>query len=192
MKKSLDKSRQVAVISSMNNENNINGDKKMKNLMSIRPEEITSEIKMASLAVIEAKSLAVKERAIINKMEKAIVTLPDGSPRFKVAEEWVTSETPERWITKLTHTYLMSDADSKIYHSECKSGIEKMGYVVPKDCCPALIAERDLTTAQHTLIEKAEPVFEITMTQLFSRGNGLEDYNAYVTALCGLCTCLTR
>ena len=122
-----------------------------------------------------AKVYAEAERAIIDKMQRDIL---NGSV-FTVRPEFARRNGGER-ILDPNIAYLMSDEQFETYHAECQRRIIAMGYDVPKDHCPALIAERMLTEAEHLVIDESSALTGLKDGVHALLCNGMDAYHKYI------------
>jgi hypothetical protein len=151
----------------------------------MKPNEILKKapgLKPAVGTLLLAKVYAESERAIIDKMQRAVLN----DRVFTMKVEFLREGQNPR-ITDPSVAYLMRDADFDFYHAECQRRIKAMGYDVPKDHCPALIAERLLMEAEHAAIAAAAPITGISDALMIIRQkDGLAKYKKMVDLLCKL------
>jgi len=144
----------------------------------MKPADILSKAPALTDAVntfLLAKAYAQAERAVIDKMQRDIL---NGS-EFHIKAEYRRANEPSR-ITDPKLAYLMSDSKFAVYHAECQRRIIAMGYDVPQDHCPALIAERLQTEAEHAVIEASAPLTGLKDGVHALLCNGLDKYHQYV------------
>jgi len=122
-----------------------------------------------------AKVYADGERAIIDKMKRDIL---NGSV-FTVRPEFTRQTEPNR-ITEPSRDYLMSDEQFETYHAECQRRIVAMGYDVPEGHCPALIAERILTEAEHLVIDESSALTGLKDGVHSLLCKGMDIYHKYI------------
>lgn len=151
----------------------------------MKPNEILKKapgLKPAVGVLLLAKVYAESERAIIDKMQRAVLN----DREFHIKAEYRRADEPSR-ITDPKLAYLMSDSKYEFYNAECQRRIKAMGYDVPKDHCPALIAERLLMEAEHAAIAAAAPITGIDDARvIIGQKDGLEKYAKMVDLLCKL------
>ena len=71
-------------------------------------------------------------------------------------------------ITEEGRSYLMGDADFKVYLDECNTKRLKVGlYVKNKEYCPLLVAESDLTDAERLLINSFKPITGLDCSDIY-------------------------
>ena len=86
-------------------------------------------------------------KPIVEEIQKKVLK----KYQFKVSAEW--REDKERIITEPKQSYLMTNEDFKIYHSECRIlEDEKELYVSNSEFCPLLVAENDRRKAENRLM----------------------------------------
>ena len=145
----------------------------------MKPKEILKKapgLPAATNAVLLATALAKAERERIDKMQREVLN----ERPYAMNPEYL-QEGQDHRITDPKRSYLMCDNDFAIYHEECQRRIIAMGYKVPKDHCPALIAERLQMEAEHALIEAAGPLTGLDDPMLLlQQKDGLEKYKKYV------------
>ena len=88
-------------------------------------------------------------------------------------------ETGER-ITDMKLTYLGRDEDMAPYWVRRQEEIDAMGCDLPKDHCPALVAEHLQMDAEHAMIEAAEEFFPcVTLNSILCSSGGLAKLETY-------------
>ncbi len=146
----------------------------------MKPQDILKkapDLKEAVNALLLAKTYAIAERKRIDAMQRTILQ----NDVYTIRPEY-RREGQDPRITDPKVSYLMDDEQFMKYHTLCQDQIVAMGYNVPKDHCPALIAERIQTEAEHLVIECAEPLTGLKVNQLLC--NGMDNYHKYVDLCC--------
>jgi hypothetical protein len=154
----------------------------MKTDKKITPEDITPAIKSAVNAVLMAKAMALVQRERVDQIERRILA----QATYRGMPEWIERGLCPARILDPKETYMIREEDQEDYRAEWQIAIDALGYKLPRDHCPALIAEDLQRQAEAVLIEAAEPVFGVTKDQLFQSAKGLENYRRYIDLLCGL------
>lgn len=78
-------------------------------------------------------------------------------------------------------SYLLSKGDQDIYFTECSEARKAAGlYVEKEEYCPLLVAEDNLRTAQHCLIEELRPITNVSLDMLLCVGDNLDSLNQYI------------
>ena len=94
---------------------------------------------------------------------------------------------PAERITKAKDTWLIRDEpDHSYFNQKRREMIKQMGYNVPDDYCPALIAESIQREAETLIVEVAEK-FSPSMTKHKLLCAGLEKYHKYIDLIVGMC-----
>ena len=119
----------------------------------------SAEVVFLSMAYVETI------KPIVEDIQKKVLN----KHKFEVDKEHRNYE-KEKVITEIKLSYLMSDKDFKVYHSECRTLEDKKGLKVSNpEFCPLLIAEHNLIKAENLLID------------VFSQITGLKHSDIYKT-----------
>lgn len=125
-------------------------------LESLKPEQVTPEIKRAVAAFLLAKTYAELKREEVDAVKREELA----TVAYMVAPEHREDGKPER-ITDPKRDWLMPDEDFKDYLAQCEK-VELERGIRPADMkpgyCPALVAESLLTDAERVLVAATEPL----------------------------------
>lgn len=107
-----------------------------------------------------------------------------------LTEHAYTDETDGKRVTEPKYDWCMPQEQFTGYLALLEEGTREAGYDVPKDFCPALMAEETLRKAERALIDAACVFFPGTTTSALLRGTkdsgGLETHRRYLDLLTGL------
>lgn len=143
--------------------------KNLKQIADAMSRELFSPVN----AYLLAATLAKAERERMDKVDADILDFMD-----------VRDDKGER-ITDPRRSYRMTDEYWAAYYAERDKRIREMGYKVPKDHCPALIAEELQRKAEHLILETAaKHMPELDPNRLLCCG--MEKYREAIRLLVGL------
>lgn len=121
------------------------------------PEEMKKRITPAMVAAgkfyFEKKKYADKIRPTILAEKMKIIQ----ANRF-CCDAANGEENAGKPITEVHNDWMMSDGDFARYIVECEKMYVRLGFTVPKDNCPLLIAEDEVRKAKQTLLETCQPI----------------------------------
>jgi hypothetical protein len=112
----------------------------------------------------------------------------DGYKAALLAEGSYTDETGKP-VTEPKYDWTMGDDQFPGYLAKLEAKVKEAGHNVPKDQCPALIAESLQNQAEWAVIEAAEPFFGVTNSQLLcgtKTEDGLTTQRKYLDLCIGL------
>lgn len=144
--------------------------------------DISPAIKTAVGAVLLAKAYAEVKREQVDKVNREILTECPLSNGLEVEHGQSHEDiTDPKLVYLCTNQDLLDD-----YYAESNKRLRERGIKppeMPDSYCPALVAEDVLRTAEHVLVEAAEPVFGVSLDQITCY---LDKYHQYIDLLCGL------
>jgi len=124
----------------------------------------TKEMIEAAKSVFMAMAWVDTIRPVVESYEKAILA----RHQFHIAKEWIDKGMTDRVILESKSTYLMEDADFKIFNAETFEERDKAGLKVDKpEFCPLLTAECLQVDAEYKLIEAMKPVTRLETSSLW-------------------------
>jgi len=139
--------------------------------------DITPTIKSCVNSYLIAKVFAETMREKVNKVHREILT---ERPIYADKDDG-------RQIFESKYLYLCSDENlCEDFFREANIRLRKAGLKPPKmgdEFCPALVAERLLTEAEHALIEATREIFrDVTVYKLLC--HGLDSFHKYIDLWC--------
>lgn len=120
-------------------------------MKTLKPTEITPQVKAAASAVLLAKAYAMTMREAVDKIQREILS----ECPLRVADENFETRGEER-ITEPRYTYLAEQDDLEDYWYQCDKRERAAGIkpdTMPDGHCPALSAEYIQTQAQWLLVD---------------------------------------
>ncbi|HSW45461.1 MAG TPA: hypothetical protein VLM89_07815 [Phycisphaerae bacterium] len=109
----------------------------------------------------------------------------DGLDRRLLAEIEVIDQWTGKRITDPKFAWCMTEEQTRPYYDRRNQELRAMGYDLPADYCPALLAEEVVRVAERNLVVAAEQFFpDLTVDALLSLG--LDAYHRYIDLLMGL------
>lgn len=133
--------------------------------------KITQEMKQAAKNVFMAMAFTQTIKPIVRGYQQKIIDelKPEISEQFKKHERHTTI-TPE-------NTYLMNDADFKVYLRRCnEERIKAKLHVDNEEFCPLLVAEDLQRQAERAFIDIMEPITHLTADRVLLSKDGLDNY----------------
>lgn len=132
-------------------------------------ERITPAMREAAWNYCRAKAAAARIRRQIDAEQLKIILAND----FRYDE--LSDKLAGQRITTVKDAWRMSEAEFQKYETECRKMRERLGYKVPEEECPALIAENEVRQARRNLFNVCEPItLGLTYDQLTGKLDLLE------------------
>ena len=129
----------------------------------------------AAQLVFLAMTLVAKIKPIVEKYRKEILE----KHQFRIAKKYVALGLEDQTILDPKDAFQLEDPDFLTYHVECKQARDAAKlHVDDEEFCPLLVAEHDVTKAEHVLIEAMTPATNVKLDQLFN--HGIDDYKKYI------------
>lgn len=149
-----------------------------------KTEICTPEIRAAVEAYIMGKAFARMERKRVDAYVLPIWESYD----FRISEDMAGG--PQEVGEKLKNPgeiYLAGD-DIRVdrFFEECREAHIANGWKGPRDQCPALVAEHQLTKLEAALIDVSAKPFKMCDQDFWERPNALENRKAWIDNVCGL------
>lgn len=147
-------------------------------IMNAKDFKPTSDMIHAAQTVFLCMAMVETIKPIVTGYQKAILN----KYQFKVASDKVNrGHDKDEIILDPDKSYLLDDSDSQVYIEETFRERDRAGLKVSNpEFCPLLVAEHNLTKAQHILIRSMEPLTGVTLDQILCGRNCLVNLKKYI------------